>query len=46
MRTRTIILLLTFALSACLSGAFESGDEVKITVNKISPYANPTQSYR
>ena len=46
MRTKTYLLLLAFALSICLSKAFESGDEVKITVNKVSPYANPTQSYR
>lgn len=46
MRTKIYLLLATFALSLSLGSAFESGDDVKITVNKVSPYANPTESYR
>ena len=35
---------LSFIIS--LSQAFMRNDDIKVSVNKIAPYANPTESYR
>lgn len=39
-----LLVLCLCLIASCLS--FKKGDDVRIFVNKISPYANPTESYR
>ena len=45
MRTNFLAILLLGCLLYTFS-AFEAGDEIRIMVNKVSPFANPTESYR
>ena len=41
------LLCITLSLLACtLTTAFENGESLKVMVNKVSPFANPSESYR
>ena len=40
-------LYITITLLACtLTAAFDNGQSLRVMVNKVSPFANPSESYR